>query len=147
MLPPPSKGSLYGPTRCRHVCRLSRFALACERRYSLMSSENTVLFAYITTPHIEEARTLGRHLVDKQLAGCVNIIPAVESIYPWEGKIEQGPEVLLIAKTVPSLKEALTEEVLHQHSYDCPCILFFEADAGNLGYIEWLRENLAQPEV
>jgi periplasmic divalent cation tolerance protein len=109
----------------------------------MSASENTVLFAYITTPHMDEARSLGRHLIEKKLAGCVNILPAMESIYPWEGKIEQGPEVLLIAKTVPSLKEALTREVFQRHSYDCPCILFFEAEAGNLGYIEWLKENLA----
>ncbi len=103
-----------------------------------------VFFAYITTPNIEEARQLGRHLVEKKLAACVNIFSSMESIYPWEGQIEHSPEVLLIAKTDMALKEALTQEVLQQHSYDCPCILFLRAEAGNPGYLEWLRGNLAR---
>lgn len=101
-----------------------------------------VSFAYITAPHIDEARAIGRILIEKKLAACVNIFPGVESIYPWQGKIEQGPEVILIAKTEDRLREAVTEEVLQQHTYDCPCILFLDAFPGNPAYIDWLQKNL-----
>lgn len=107
-------------------------------------SENRLAFAYITAPDKEEARSLGTHLIEKRLAACVNIFDSMESIYRWEGKIETSSEVLLIVKTDERLKEALTEEVMQQHSYDCPCILFFDAEAGNMGYVNWMRSNLLE---
>ena len=82
-----------------------------------------VSFVYITASSVEEAEIIGRNLVSRKLAACVNIISGMKSIYHWEGKIETGDEVILIAKTKEALVDELTENVKALHSYKCPCVI------------------------
>jgi periplasmic divalent cation tolerance protein len=107
-----------------------------------MSDKKTVVFAYIPFATQEEAQRLGRQLVEKQLAACVNILPSMQSIYPWQGKIESQTECLMIAKTEKKGMEALAAEVLEHHSYDVPCIQFLKTKDGNPEYASWLHDNL-----
>ena len=97
---------------------------------------------YITCPHIEEARTLGRALVEKKLAACINILNGMESIYSWDGKIEEAGEVVLLAKTSEEKVDALIEATEELHSYDVPCAMALPIDEISAGYQKWLEGSL-----
>ncbi len=87
---------------------------------------------------------IGRHLVEERLAACVNVLDGMVSLYWWQGKLEQGQEAVLIAKTTQELVEPLTERVRALHSYDVPCVLELPVSGGNENYIRWL-EGEVQP--
>jgi len=96
---------------------------------------------YITTNSEEEAEIIGRNIVAKKLAACVNIIGNMKSIYHWEGKIESAQEIILIAKTKKALMSELIENVKTLHSYECPCIVAIPIIDGNVDYIKWIRNE------
>ncbi len=102
-----------------------------------------VVFVYITTSGIDEARRIGAMVVEKRLAACVNILPPIESIYRWKGKIENAAETVLIAKTRDELFEPLREAVMAVHSYSNPCIVALDVARGSASYLEWLVEETA----
>jgi periplasmic divalent cation tolerance protein len=101
----------------------------------------SVCLVYITTNSYEEAEIIGRNLVSRKLAACVNIIGNMKSIYHWEGKIETGEEVIIIAKTKEALINELTENVKSLHSYKCPCIVAMPIIDGNPAFIKWIRDE------
>ncbi len=105
-------------------------------------------FAYITAGSGDQARRIGRTLVQARLAACVNIIPGMNSIYWWEGEIQEDAEVVVIAKTRESLLPKLIETVKSVHSYDCPCIIAVPVLGGNPGYLDWIgRETRSSAEA
>jgi periplasmic divalent cation tolerance protein len=92
-----------------------------------------------TFPDIEQARQIGAALVGKQVAACVNLLPGVESIYRWEGKVERAGEVLGIIKTARYAElEAAIREL---HPYEGPAVLALEVAGGLPGYLHWLAES------
>jgi periplasmic divalent cation tolerance protein len=96
---------------------------------------------FVTCASIPEARRVGRSVVEKRLAACANIVPGVESIYRWKGKVERAREVVLMMKTsTPRLPE-LEREVERVHSYDVPEFIVLPIVAGSREYLEWIREN------
>ncbi|MEX0607982.1 MAG: divalent-cation tolerance protein CutA [Balneolaceae bacterium] len=99
-------------------------------------------FVYITTSTKEEARAIGRALVEERLAACANILVGMESIYRWEGEIEEARECVLIIKTHQSRVNKLTKRVLELHSYDCPCVISLpiSEEEGNAEYLDWIEE-------
>lgn len=102
----------------------------------------TVMFAYMTAGSKDEARNIGRALVESELAACVNIIDHMESLYRWQGRIETDQETVLIAKTTAHHVEALKRKVVSMHSYECPCILAFPVAAGHEPFLKWVREQV-----
>jgi periplasmic divalent cation tolerance protein len=94
----------------------------------------------------EEARALGRALVDEQLAACVTIIPLVESIYRWKGNIESSSETLLLLKTGVDQLAALETRLRQLHSYEVPEFLVLFVESGNRAYLAWMLESLARAE-
>lgn len=103
-------------------------------------------FVYITTSSKDEARSIGRALVEESLAACVNIIEGMESMYMWEGELQQDQECVLIAKTHYSRVKKLTRRVKELHSYDCPAVISITLaeDEGNPEYLEWLENTAKQ---
>jgi len=95
----------------------------------------------ITASTREEALKIGRMLVEAKLAACVNIVRDVTSIYWWEGKVEEGGELLLIVKTTFEKLESLIKEVRKIHSYSVPEIIAIPVVAGNPDYLRWVRES------
>lgn len=92
-----------------------------------------------TFPDLEQARQIGAALVERQVAACVNLLPGVESIYRWEGKIERAGEVLAVMKTT---RYADLEAVIRElHPYEVPEILALEVAGGLPGYLHWLAES------
>lgn len=97
----------------------------------------------ITASGEEEAINIARDLVTEKLAACVNIVPAIRSIYRWEGKIHDDAEVLLIVKTNATSFNNLRDRVASIHSYANPEIISLPIDSGSEKYLEWLDANLA----
>lgn len=91
-----------------------------------------------TASGAEEAEKIAKALVEERLAACVNLVPGVRSIYRWEGRIEDGAEVLLVIKSRRHLLEALTARVRALHSYTVPEVVAMPVVAGNPDYLSWL---------
>lgn len=98
------------------------------------------MVALITVPNEDEAVKISRTLVEEKLAGCINIIKNVRSIYFWKGKIEDEPEVLMVVKTKSELFEELEKRVKSLHSYTVPEIIGLEIKKGSENYLNWLSE-------
>jgi len=98
-------------------------------------------FVYMTAGSREEARRIGRTLVEERLAACVNILDGMSSMYWWEGAVQEEQETVLIAKTRTELLERLTDRVRALHSYACPCVVALPIEGGNAAYLQWLGEE------
>jgi len=101
---------------------------------------------YITASGPEEARRIGRALVAARLAACANVCGELNSIYWWEGEIQESAEAALIVKTRGVLVPALTEKVRELHSYNCPCIVALPITGGNPDFLDWIEAETRQPE-
>jgi periplasmic divalent cation tolerance protein len=91
----------------------------------------------------DEAKRIAKALVEGRLAACVNLVGGVESIYRWQGKVEEAAEVLLLIKTNVEKLEALETAVRRLHSYEVPEFLIFEVNGGSAAYLKWLDDSLA----
>ena len=101
------------------------------------------IVVFITAPNTDEARLLAETLVTDRLAACVQILPEIESIYRWQGKIERQPEVLLIGKTTRRKFSELEAEVRRIHSYETPEIVAVSIAEASSPYLDWLIKSTA----
>lgn len=99
----------------------------------------------LTAPNVGEASRLADMLVGSHLAACVQILPQMESVYRWKGKVERQSEVLLIAKTVRSKFEELERQVRLNHTYETPEIVALPITAGSAPYLDWLIGSVDDP--
>lgn len=90
----------------------------------------------------EEAHKIARALVERQLAACVNIVPHVESVYRWEGEVEQGQEWLLLIKTTAKAFAQVREAIGELHSYELPECLCLAIEDGSAAYLGWIGESV-----
>ncbi len=90
----------------------------------------------------DEARKIGRALVEGLLAACVNIVPQVGSIYRWEGEIEEAEEWLLMVKTTRAAFERVRDAISEQHSYDVPECIAVPIESGSAAYLNWIGESV-----
>jgi periplasmic divalent cation tolerance protein len=90
----------------------------------------------------EEAARLGRALVEERLAACVQLIPGTQSIYHWQGSVEESVETLLLIKTGPDQLKALEARLHELHSYETPEFLVLDVDSGSKKYLDWLHTCL-----
>lgn len=95
---------------------------------------------YITAGNREEAVCIGRVLVEERLAACVNILGEIESLYRWEGAVQQDKEFAFIAKTMEDKVEALAQRVAELHSYETPCIVALLVDGGSRAFLGWIGD-------
>jgi len=103
---------------------------------------SSIVFAYITTKNKSEAKKIGKILLQERLAACVNVFDNMNSMYWWEGKIQDEKETVLIVKTTKKLFLTLSRKVKSIHSYKAPCILQIPIIDGNKEYLKWLLSNL-----
>jgi periplasmic divalent cation tolerance protein len=108
-----------------------------------MNMERAV-FVYTTHPSLVEAEKVGRAVVERRLAACVNILPGMVSHYWWQGTLERGEEVVMIIKTRASLAEPVRAAVKEMHSYTTPAILVLPIESVDQGYLSWI---LAETEA
>ena len=95
----------------------------------------------MTAPDIDLARRLAKVALEAKLIACANIIPAVESHYWWDGKLESSDEALIVFKTrqehVPELERFIRE----LHPYDTPEFVALPLTAGSRKYLAWLADS------
>jgi periplasmic divalent cation tolerance protein len=97
---------------------------------------------YVTTKDKEEARAIGRHVVQSRLAACVNIFDQMNSMYYWEDTFQDDQEAVLIAKTTEERVPELVETIKQKHSYDCPCVVSLPIQDGNPDFLQWIAAQV-----
>ncbi len=105
--------------------------------------ESEFVQIYWTCGSLDEARQTARYLVEKKLVACANIIPWIESIFPWNDKVDTVQETKIIFKTQTALFNAVKEEILARSKYEVPEILMVPILDGNQEYLEWVAQNTA----
>ena len=96
----------------------------------------------VTCASAGEARRIARSVVEKKLAACANILPAIESIYRWKGKVERAREVPIVIKTTAVRLGELEEEVKRLHSYEVPEFIAMPITAGSNEYLRWVGDSV-----
>ena len=99
-----------------------------------------LILVYITTKDKSQAEEIGKKLVEEKLAGCVNIIDGMKSIYYWDNSLQQDCEAILIAKTAQHLLPQLTSRV----SSFIPTVALYHSastDWRNPDYLQWLQRK------
>ena len=101
--------------------------------------ETDVCLVVTTCPDEATAVRVAETLVDRRLAACVNLVPAVTSVYRWHGQMERSAEVLLLAKTTTDCLPELQETVLGQHPNELPELIAVPVTQGLAPYLDWVR--------
>ena len=101
-----------------------------------------IVDVYITARNLKEARKIAKILIEERLAACVNIIPKIESIYWWKGKINHHDESALIAKTRKQNVKKIVYRIRNIHSYSMPCVVSLPIKDGNTDYIRWIKRKV-----
>ena len=97
---------------------------------------------YITTASAAEADRIGAQLVTERLAACVNIIPAVQSIYWWGGTVTRSDEAVIIAKTLAAKVLLLNDRVRSLHSAAVPAIVAVPLMHVDRDFARWIEMEL-----
>lgn len=97
---------------------------------------------YVTTPNEESAKKIARAVISNKLAACVNIIPNIQSIYEWEGRINEDLEYLLMIKTTTANVDELTTFVRDNHPYSIAEVISVKIESGNPPYLDWVAKSV-----
>ena len=97
---------------------------------------------FITAKDRAQAKTISDQLLDKKLIACANIVEGVESVFRWQGKIDQAKETLIILKSKQSLFKEIVKTVKAHHSYEVPEIIALPIVEGNPDYLKWIDESV-----
>ena len=91
----------------------------------------------------DEARRVARSLIDAKLAACVNILPGVQSIYHWQGAVEEEQEWMLVIKSTRPLFDRLCSELRKVHSYQVPEAIASPVVDGHKDYLDWIDREIS----
>ena len=108
----------------------------------MITEPDQAIVVFMTAGSREEAESLADMLVSNRQAYCVQIMPEMDSVFRWQGKVERQREFLLIAKTLSSQFGELEREVVKLHSYETPEIVAFPLSAGSAPYLKWLSASV-----
>ena len=111
----------------------------------MLESTSTARIVLTTVASPAEGVRLGRTLVEERLVACATLVPAVESIYRWQGKIESSAETLLLLKTTGDRLPALEARLTELHSYQTPEFVVLAIESGSHPYLAWLEASLRVP--
>ena len=107
-----------------------------------MIETSSCVIVLTTFPAGADADALARTLVDERLAACVNVLAPMESIYRWEGTVEQATERQIIVKTTTARVEALKTRLNDLHPYDVPELIVLTISDGSASYLNWLHRSV-----
>ena len=102
-----------------------------------------VSIIYVTIGSVDEAQKIAHALVEEKLAACVHIIPKIESVYRWKGKIEEANESVLLVKTTEKHVERTIQTIRNLHSYEVPEILVLPPVGGLKEYLAYVEDETA----
>lgn len=117
-------------------------ALAGSLRMSSRGTPQAVV-VLITCPTRRVAERLAQALVRQRAAACVNLLPGLQSVFRWEGKIDHAREVLLLIKTTPARVARLTRLVRSLHPYEVPEVIALPVTAGSAPYLRWVKASVS----
>ena len=109
-----------------------------------MLKEPGYIVVLITTGSEEEANKIAELLINQRKAACVNIVPVIDSLFWWQGKLDSAKESLLIVKARLSDLKEINESVKKAHSYEVPEIIALPIIGGNEDYLKWLKITVEQ---
>jgi len=96
----------------------------------------------LTTLPVEgDVEKLASQLVEERLAACVNILPAMRSVYRWKNAIERADECQLVIKTTAEQVTALEARIRKLHPYDLPEFIVIPIVQGSADYLSWLSDT------
>ena len=101
-----------------------------------------IKFFYITCPKKKEAHKIASFLVKKKLVACANIINNVDSVFAWKGKVIKAKEILIVGKTMNKNVQKIIKNVKKLHSYEVPCVIFFDIKNGNTDFLKWIIKSV-----
>ena len=94
----------------------------------------------------DEARKIAEALVTRRLAACVNIIPRIQSIYWWQGKVGESREWLLVIKTTAAAFNRVASAIKEMHSYELPECVCLTIEGGSQEYLNWIGESVEKQQ-
>lgn len=100
-----------------------------------------LIFLYVTVPDHNTGMSIGKTLVTEKLAACANLLPPHDSIYEWDGKLEESKEQILLLKTRKSLGAEAESMVAELHPYECPCVLKLPINSANKAFQQWVMDQ------
>lgn len=103
-------------------------------------SELSPLLILNTCPDQQTADTIATALVEQGLAACVNVVPQIQSVYRWQGKIERQAEVLLLIKARGDAFSAISASIVELHPYELPEVIAVTVGNGLQPYLDWINE-------
>ncbi len=106
---------------------------------------DNVLIVLTNCPDAEVADRIARTLVEQKLAACVNRMPAVDSVYRWQGAVERAVEVPLLIKSTRERLPEVQEAIRALHPYEVPEILAIPVVAGLPAYLRWVVDETQPP--
>lgn len=100
-----------------------------------------IILVYIPCPTPDAARQIAQTAVQEKLAACANILAPVQSVYMWEGALQESEETVCLLKTQAALFSRLRQRVEELHPYDVPCIISIPVEQGNAPFLQWVVEE------
>ncbi|MEW5963401.1 MAG: divalent-cation tolerance protein CutA [Pseudomonadota bacterium] len=108
-----------------------------------MTQNDKPVLIYATFPRGPLAEVVGRALVERRLAACVNILAGMTSIYRWEGALQRDDEIVMVVKTTAARAEAAMQEIERRHPYETPAMLVLPIDGGSRAFLSWIARECA----
>lgn len=102
------------------------------------------LLVLTNVPDLECAQLVARTLIESRLAACVNLLPAVQSMYRWQGQIEEATEVTLLIKTTSQHYDSVQQAIVKLHPYNVPEIIATPIVSGYTPYLHWIDTETAK---
>lgn len=99
------------------------------------------IMIYTTVPSREEGARLSQILLEERLAACANIQQEHQSLYWWDGQINNATEFGVLLKTRSDLFEDVEQRIKDFHSYDCPCIVAWPLEKGHQPFLNWIKSE------
>jgi periplasmic divalent cation tolerance protein len=103
---------------------------------------NEYIFIYVTIPDEIIAKDIGKGLIEKKIATCVNIMSKSQAFYMWEGRIEESHEYIMIIKTLDAKFTEIENFILTLHPHKCPCIIALSIIDGHQNFLNWIKEGI-----
>ena len=110
-----------------------------------MKPEQSYCLIFTTCANREQAEALARSLLEQKLAACINIQHGIESMYHWQGELQQEQESMLLIKTSVSLRPEVQQLLQSVHPYELPEIISVPIDSGSTPYLDWIQSQLKTP--